>query len=105
MFNLILCIIAKESELKEKLLLNKDLLKKRSLENEKLQSSLKSKAGIVVKQFPIQACTHANIYYNTRIYSLLFYLEAIAENMKEINELQEKISQFSEENTSQHLKS
>lgn len=25
--------------------------------------------------------------------------------MKEINELQEKISQFSEENTSQHLKS
>ena len=52
MFNLISCIIAKESELKEKLLLKENLLKKRTLENEKLQSSLKSKAGIVVKQFP-----------------------------------------------------
>ena len=44
MFNL--CIIATESELKEKLLLKENFLKKRILENEQLKSSLKSKAGI-----------------------------------------------------------
>lgn len=65
MFNLILCIIAKESELKEKLLLKEDLLKKRSLENEKLQSSLKSKAGIIVKQFPSKHA-HMQIFIITQ---------------------------------------
>lgn len=64
-FKLILCIIATESELKEKLLLKEDFLKKRSLENEKLQSYLKSKAGIVIKQFSFKH-THMHLSIITK---------------------------------------